>query len=423
MEIKTVRGTRDLLPDDLLLWQKIEQEFRRIFALYGYEEIRTPVFEQTQLFVRGIGDGTDIVNKEMYSFEDRGGRSITLRPEGTAGVVRAYLEHQMGDGPAGERKLYYMGQMFRYERPQAGRYRQFWQAGVEAIGFADPSSDAECIHLLFSMVRAVGFKNVNVQLNSVGCPECRSVYLKELVSYLNDQKDFLSEDSQRRLQINPMRILDSKDESDKKICLQAPKVLDFLCDECSSHFASVNHYLKILKVPFEVNKMLVRGLDYYTRTAFEVVSADLGAQNAVAGGGRYDSMVGQLGKNDRPAVGFAIGMDRLIELLKKGNVEISNRNPLSIALIHRGEKAMERLLELSAEIREFNFCVKMALDPKRNMKQQFKQADKSKCRWAFVLGEEELAGDKIALKDLQSQEQIEINLKDVSQWLKQFLVS
>jgi histidyl-tRNA synthetase len=407
--LKTPRGTRDLLPADTRIWQKVEATFRKVFRAYGYAEIRTPIFESTELFARGIGEGTD-VGKEMYSFLDRKGRSLTLRPEGTAGVVRAYTEHSLGSGENGEAKLYYIGPMFRYERPQAGRYRQFWQAGVEAIGFADPLADAEVVAMLVQALRESGLKGLTVDINSVGCPDCRPAYLELLKAHLTLHASELSAESQLRLSVNPMRILDSKDEKDQAAVDAAPKTTNHLCSACSAHFASVLRHLERAKVDYQVNKKLVRGLDYYTRTAFEVLSGELGAQNAVAGGGRYDKLVGELGGTDRPSVGFGVGVDRLIQLLAT-SPEHGDSESCDIAVIALGGASYGLAFALAQELRGQGVGVWMDLSRKRGMKNQMKTASALSARYAVILGEDELAKGIASVKDMKSSEQTALPLE------------
>ena len=410
--LKTPRGTRDLLPSETRLWLKVEEAFRRTFRAYGYEEIRTPLFEATELFVRGIGEGTDIVNKEMYTFSDRKGRSLTLRPEGTAGVVRAYVEHSLGAGESGEAKLYYIGPMFRYERPQAGRYRQFWQAGVEAIGFADPLSDAEVVAMLVQALAEAGLQGLSVDINSVGCPDCRPAYLELLKAHLRAHAAELSAESQERLLTNPMRVLDSKDPKDAGVVDSAPKTTNHLCTACSAHFAAVLRLLERAGVEHQVNKKLVRGLDYYSRTAFEVLSGDLGAQNAVAGGGRYDKLVGELSGNDRPAVGFGVGLDRLIQLLSQRPQDAEAA--CDVALIALGNPAYAAAFGLAQELRGLGLCAWMDLSRKRGMKNQMKTAAALKARYALILGDDELAKGVAAVKDMNSGEQASLPLQGLA---------
>ncbi len=398
--LQAPRGTRDLLPAETGRWARVEAALREVFARYGYGELRTPLFEHTELYVRGIGEATDIVGKEMYTFADRKGRSLTLRPEGTAGVVRAYAQHGLGQGEAGEAKLFYLGPMFRYERPQAGRFRQFWQAGAEAIGYADPMADAESVAMLVAALRAAGLKDLSVDVNSVGDAETRAAFRARLVSFVEGWSGPISAESRARCAVNPLRILDSKDPQDAELVAAAPKVTNHLGTRSSAHLASVLRHLDRLGVPYEVNKALVRGLDYYTDTVFEVLSADLGAQSAVAGGGRYDSLVGQFQAQPRPAVGWAIGLDRLVGLLEqRGLMEGSGGARAAVCCV--GSRAFARGLALAEELRGLG--VRTWFDPsgRRSLKSQFKQADAEGCLLALVLGDDELDRGEATLKDMR----------------------
>jgi histidyl-tRNA synthetase len=392
------------LPKDTPRWQAVEQLLRGIFARYGYRELRTPLFEHTELFERGIGEATDIVGKEMYSFPDRKGRSLTLRPEGTAGVVRSYVEQHLGAGERGEAKLFYLGPMFRYERPQAGRYRQFWQAGAEAIGFGDPASDAESIAMLFTALKELGLKDLLVDINSVGDAETRTAFRERMLDFLKGWKGDMSAESRARMDTNPLRILDSKDPADAELVDWAPKVGNHLSTRSSAHFAGVVRHLDRLGIPYQVNKKLVRGLDYYTDTVFEVLSSDLGAQSAVAGGGRYDGLVGQFQKQARPAVGWAIGLDRLIYLLEQRNL-MPGEPGAEAAVIHLGGASFGPALGLAQALRESGVSVCFDASGARSLKNQFRQADSEGCRWALILGADELAEGRIGLKDLKAQQQ------------------
>ncbi len=316
MEIKAIRGFNDVLPDEIGKWQFVEKTAREVFEGFGFSEIRIPILERTELFSRGIGEATDIVEKEMYTFTDRSGNALTLRPEATASMARAYLEHQMYSfDPVA--KLYTMGPMFRYERPQKGRYRQFYQIDAEVFGVANPMVDAEVIIMLIRFLEKVGLTNLELQINSLGCRECRPRYREELKKFFSGKSVQLCEDCQRRLQTNPLRIFDCKVESCKEAIAEAPKVTDFICPECQKHFDRVKEYLGMAGLTYILNPRMVRGLDYYTRTAFEVVSYGLGAQNAVTGGGRYDNLFQEIGGLDVPGIGFAVGVERLISLLPK----------------------------------------------------------------------------------------------------------
>lgn len=407
--LQAPRGTRDLLPADTARWAAVEASLRGVFGRFGYREIRTPVFEHTELFVRGIGESTDIVGKEMYTFADRKGRSLTLRPEGTAGVVRSYAEHRLGAGEHGEAKLFYLGPMFRYERPQAGRYRQFWQAGAEAIGYADPASDAESIAMLVTALRTLGLKDLSIDISSVGDAETREAYRARLLEFLGGWKGGMSAESRARMATNPLRILDSKDPADEELVAWAPKVANHLSTRSSAHFAAVLRHLDRLKLPYSVNKKLVRGLDYYTDTVFEVLSADLGSQSAVAGGGRYDGLVGRFQAQARPAVGWAIGLDRLCWLLEQRGL-MAGTVGAEAAVITQGRAAFGQGLALAQALREAGVRVWSDVGGQRSLKSQFKQADAEGCRLALVLGEDELAKGEAGLKDMRAQRQVTVRL-------------
>jgi histidyl-tRNA synthetase len=415
--LQAPRGTRDLLPADTARWAAVEAALRGVFNRFGYRELRTPVFEHTELFVRGIGEATDIVGKEMYSFADRKGRSITLRPEGTAGVVRSYVEHKLGQGERGEAKLFYLGPMFRYERPQAGRYRQFWQAGAEAIGFADPAADAESIAMLVTALRELGLKDLQVDINSVGDAETRAAFRERLLDFLKEWKGPMSAESRARMEANPLRILDSKDKADEELVAWAPKVTNHLSSRSSAHFAAVLRHLDRLKLPYQVNKKLVRGLDYYTDTVFEVLSSDLGSQSAVAGGGRYDGLVGEFQPQGRPAVGWAIGLDRLCWLLEQRQLMAGGAGS-EAAIITLGGRAFGRGLALAQQLREAGIRTWFDASGLRSMKNQFKQADAEGCSLALVLGEDELARGEAGLKDMKTQAQVTIRLDDALEAVK-----
>lgn len=398
--LQAPRGTRDLLPHETARWAAVEGVLRAVFANYAYKELRTPLLEHTELFTRGIGEATDIVGKEMYTFADRKGRSLTLRPEGTAGVVRAYVQHALGRGEAGEAKLFYLGPMFRYERPQAGRFRQFWQAGAEAIGFADPASDAESIAMLFAALRALGLDDLSVDVNSVGDSDTRTAFRARLLDFVASWQGPISAESRARCGVNPLRILDSKDPQDAELVAAAPKVTNHLSTGSSAHFAAVLRHLDRLKIPHQVNKTLVRGLDYYTDTVFEVLATGLGAQSAVAGGGRYDGLVGEFQAQARPAVGWAVGMDRLVGLLEARGL-MPGEAGAQVAVCCMGPQAFARGLVLAQELRQRGIRTWFDAGVRRSFKSQFKQADAEGCLWAVVLGDDELVRGEASLKDMR----------------------
>ena len=399
--VRAIRGTRDILPEEISYWQWVEATARDILARAAYREIRTPIFEQTDLFERGIGEATDVVGKEMYTFVDRGDRSITLRPEGTAGVVRSFVEHKLF-GTGGVQRLWYTGPIFRYERPGAGRQRQFHQLGMELLGSADPRADVETIAIATDILRALGLKNLHLELNSLGDREDRQRYRQALVDYLTPYKDELDADSQDRLERNPLRILDSKDDRTQEIAQDAPSILDYLSEPSQKHFDLVRELLSNLGIAFNLNPRLVRGLDYYTHTAFEIQSDDLGAQATVCGGGRYDGLVKELGGPDTPAVGWAIGLERLVILLQE--LHASPATPLDFYFVSRGEKAEAQALQLTQKLRQGGFSVELDLSGSAFGK-QFKRADRSGAVACLVLGDAEAVAGTVNLKWLATGEQ------------------
>lgn len=410
MSISAIRGTQDLLPEVIPYWQRVEAVARDILNRSAYREIRTPIFEQTELFERGIGEATDVVGKEMYTFQDRGDRSITLRPENTAGVVRAYIEHGLyarGD----VQRFWYTGPMFRYERPQKGRYRQFHQLGVEVIGSADPRADAEVIAVATQILQSLGLKTLSLDLNSVGNLEDRAQYREALVNYFTPYKAELDPDSQDRLTRNPLRILDSKAERTKEIAQAAPSILDYLGDVSKRHFDAVQQLLNDLSISYTLNPRLVRGLDYYTHTAFEIISDDLGAQATVCGGGRYDGLVSQLNGPDTPAVGWAIGMERLILLLQQ--LQESPTSELDFYLVSRGDRAEAQALILAQRLRQAGFAVEMDLSASAFGK-QFKRADRSGAIACLVVGDAEADAGTVNVKWLLSGTQETVAQDDLS---------
>ncbi len=403
--IQASRGTHDILPSEIGYWQQVEAIASQILNRALYQEIRTPIFEETALFKRGIGEATDVVGKEMYTFEDRGDRSLTLRPEGTAGVVRAFIEHNLF-ATGGVQRLWYKGPMFRYERPQAGRQRQFHQIGVEILGSADPRADVEAIALATDILKALGLKNLNLDLNSVGNGEDRQNYREALINYLTPHKAELDPDSQERLTRNPLRILDSKDKRTKEITLNAPSILDYLGEQSRRHFEVVQQLLTDLEIPYQLNPRLVRGLDYYTHTAFEIQSEDLGAQATVCGGGRYDGLTSQLGGPETPAVGWAIGMERLILLLQQ--LQPAPQVTPDFYLISKGQKAEVQSLILAQKLRQAGFSVELDLSGSAFGK-QFKRADRSNAIACLVLGEAEAETQTVKLKWMTSKEENTLN--------------
>lgn len=407
-EIQALRGTRDILPDEIGYWQRVEAAARELLTRAAYREIRTPIFEQTALFKRGIGEATDVVGKEMYTFHDRGDRSITLRPEGTAGVVRSLIEHGLIT-QGGVQRLWYTGPMFRYERPQAGRQRQFHQLGVEVIGSADPRADAEVIAIATDILQNLGLKNLRLDINSVGNLEDRQHYRQALVDYLTPYTDELDSDSQERLSRNPLRILDSKDERTQEIAQNAPSILDYLGSYSQHHFEKVQQLLTDLGINYQINPRLVRGLDYYTHTAFEIQSDDLGAQATVCGGGRYDGLVAELGGSDTPAVGWAIGLERLILLLQQ--LQLPPLPVVDFYVVSRGEAAEAQALVLAQQLRS-GFSVELDLSGS-GFKKQFARADRSGAIACLIIGDEEAASQTVKLKWMVSKEQQAIAQADL----------
>ncbi|MCH5583636.1 histidine--tRNA ligase [Shimazuella sp. AN120528] len=410
------RGTYDILPNEVTTWHYLEKTAREICARYAYEEVRTPIFEETSLYERGVGETTDIVEKEMYTFLDRKKRSLTLRPEGTAGVVRSFVENKMY-GESLPVKLYYFGPMFRYERPQAGRYRQFHQFGVEVFGSDDPALDAEVISLGLAFYRSLGISGVQVGINNVGTPEIRAKYFEKLIEYFAPFEAELDQDAKSRLYRNPMRILDSKVKRTQEIAEGAPSILDSLDKASMENFERVQSYLQELQVPFQVNDRLVRGLDYYTQTAFEFMIEELGAQaGVIGGGGRYNGLVQELGGPEVSGIGFGIGLERVILALKEQNVAIPSTKPMDCFLVTMGEQAQHASVRLLGELRGAGLKAERDyLD--RKMKAQFKAANRYKARYVAVLGDEELASGKIQVKQMETGEQKSIAMDQLVSYL------
>ena len=410
MLINGPRGTKDILPDTVAQWTHVEKVIRELCARYGYHEIRTPIFEHTELFLRGIGETTDVVEKEMYTFTDRGERSLTLRPENTASVVRSYLQNKLYAADALV-KLFYIGSMFRYDRPQAGRYREFHQFGVEALGEASPAVDAEIIVLAVEFLRALGLQELKLHLNSVGCPKCRPVYRERLQEFFRPHLEELCTDCRSRFERNPLRLLDCKNEHCHALAEDAPRITDCLCDECRTHFAEVQSYLTAAGVPFELDANLVRGLDYYTKTAFEVKYTPLGAQSAVAGGGRYDGLVEEVGGPPTPGIGFAVGLERVLLALEKQGLLPEEREAVDVFVVALGEEARIPAFKLLYELRAAKLSAAMDFAG-RSMKAQMKQANKKNARFVAILGEDEVKEASALLKDMKTSEQKKLALKD-----------
>lgn len=412
MAIQAIKGVKDIVPTDMPVWQFIEATARALFEDFGFSEIRVPIFEYTELFARSIGTSTDIVEKEMYTFEDRDGRKITLRPEGTAGVVRAFIEHKLyADSPLA--KLYYLGPMFRHERPQKGRYRQFYQIGVEALGTDHPHVDIEVLAMLHTLFGRLGITGLSLQINSLGDGVCRGAYRDALKTYLKEKLPDLCADCRRRYDTNPLRVLDCKVDADKFV--DSPVMLDYLCGPCTSHFQAVESGLKKLGIPFEVNPRLVRGLDYYTRTTFELVMGHLGAQNTVAAGGRYDGLVKEIGGPATPGIGFAIGVERAVSLINAG--AIKPRKP-SVFIAALGEEAVALVMPVINGLRLSGVSVDTDYTG-ASLKSQMKKADKSGADHTLIIGDQEIKNGKAILRDMQTKEQLELSLLGLEEELKQ----
>lgn len=416
--IKAQKGTQDLLPAQTEKWQVVEDVMRSEAAIHGFGEIRTPVFEDTRLFQRSVGETTDVVQKEMYTFNDKGGRSVTLRPEGTAGAVRAMLEHGMyNDGlPL---KLYYFTSCYRYENTQAGRLREFHQFGVELFGASSPVADAEVIGLAKSVFDRLGVKNLSLEINSIGCPDCRAKYYEALKAYFSDYKDELCETCQGRLERNPMRILDCKSPVCSRIAAGAPRMLDYLCDDCKAHFEGVKGCLDAVGIEYTVNPSIVRGLDYYTRTVFEFVSNDLGAQSTVCGGGRYDGLVEEMGGQHLPALGFGLGMERLLMIMNAQQIEFPAPETCDLYVASLGDAAKLEAFRLAHRLQEYSIAAVCDLND-RGLKAQMKYADKIGAKYSIVLGDNELEAKQAEIKNMKSGEKSKISLGD--DFVEQFVI-
>jgi len=411
------RGTSDILPPEQSYWSYIEQKATAVCELYGYRRIDTPTFEDARLFVRSIGEDTDIVEKEMYSFEDKGGDQITLRPEGTAPVCRAYVEHGMHNLPQPVR-LYYIASIFRYERPQAGRYREHHQFGVEALGDDDPALDAEVIDMAWQLYVNLGLTGLALSLNSIGCNNCRPQYLESLKTYYTRHKDSLCPDCRRRLAKNTLRLLDCKNPTCLALTEQAPRSMDYLCQECADHFDQLKKYLNLLSLPFTLTHRLVRGLDYYTRTVFEIApEGETGSQVALGGGGRYDNLIEQLGGKPTPAVGFATGIERLVLNLKKQEVAVTTPPPPIVFVAYLGKDAKDEAIRLAAQLRKSGITALASLN-ERSLKAQLKQANVLGVRYTVIIGEDEVKSKSVVLRNMAKGEQQAVPIDKLSEALK-----
>lgn len=409
--IKAIKGTCDVMPDDSYKWQYVEQTMLNTASLYGYREIRIPVFEHTEVFSRGVGDTTDVVQKEMYTFDDKGGRSITLRPEFTAGVVRSSIENGLVNGTLPV-KACYIGGCYRYEKPQAGRLREFHQFGIECIGANTPAADAEVILLANQVLSDIGIKNLSLEINSIGCPTCRAEYHKALKAYFADNSEELCGTCKDRLERNPMRILDCKSPVCKGIAEGAPVVLDFLCDECKEHHAQLQAHLDAAGLKYTVNPQIVRGLDYYTKTVFEFVSGDIGAQSTVCGGGRYDGLIAQLGGPAVQSVGFAMGLERLMMVLEAQNAEFPEKATCDIYFAPMGENEQVFATKLCAILRAEGFEALSDING-RGLRAQLKYANKIGAKFTCVLGEDEVNCGILRIKNMQNGEETEVKAENI----------
>lgn len=415
--INIPKGTKDMLPEEAYKWHFVESEARKKASLYGYKEIRTPMFEHTELFLRGVGETTDIVTKEMYTFQDKGGRSLTLRPEGTAGVARCFVGNALNQGVL-PMKAYYLSSVFRYEKPQNGRLREHHQFGVECYGSDSPYADAEVIALAYDFLHGVGLDEIELNINSIGCPECRKRYNDALKSYIGDNLQNMCGQCRERFDKNPLRILDCKEERCREIVKNAPNILDYLCDDCNEHFHKVLAILDGQGIKYKVNGGIVRGLDYYTRTVFEFVSTSIGSQGTVCGGGRYNNLVEEIGGKPTPCVGFGLGLERLLMVLENTNKLDCPKEFSDVYLLAVGDEAEKKVVSLAAELRSAG--VKTEYDIMgRGIKAQMKYADRSGTSKLIVIGGDELASGKVKIKCMQTGEETECSLSDVVKNLKQ----
>ncbi|MHB8840248.1 MAG: histidine--tRNA ligase [Candidatus Aquicultor sp.] len=411
MRFSAPKGTTDILPDMAKKWQYLERKASDLFELYEYESIITPIFEHTDVFQRAIGTSTDIVQKEMYTFEDKGRRSLTLRPEGTAPVIRAYVDNNMNQLPQPV-KLYYIGPMFRYERPQAGRFRQFFQIGVEAIGSDDPAIDAETILLMINYFKSVGLKELTLYINSMGCENDRPKYIETLRQYAVAHEQELCKDCRKRVEMNPLRLFDCKDESCQRVMGNAPKITEYLDQDCTNHFNAVRHYLDMKGVTYIIKPELVRGLDYYTKTTFEVVSPLLGAQNAIGGGGRYNKLVEEFGGPPTPGIGFAIGLERLTIAVEKEGAFVAMEEKADAFIAVADEAAKDSAVSLLYALRGAGIAADIDYAG-RSLKGQLKYANKKGFRYAIFLGPQELESGIVQVKDMKTSEQYDIKLNEL----------
>ncbi|MDY4813360.1 MAG: histidine--tRNA ligase [Ruminococcus sp.] len=419
--IKKIKGTEDIMPKDSYRWIFLEDIMRRQANAYGYKEVRTPVFEQTSLFSRGVGETTDVVQKEMYTFSTKGDESITLRPEGTAGAARAFLEHSVqNDGLPS--KQYYLTTCYRYEKPQAGRQREFHQFGVEVFGTQNPSADAEVIALINGLFEVLGLSKIRLEINSIGCPKCRSKYHEKLREYFSQYKDKLCDTCLGRLERNPMRIIDCKSPVCSEIAKDAPKMIDFLCEECSEHFEKVKSYLDIAGVKYEVNPTIVRGLDYYTKTVFEFVSDNIGAQGTVCGGGRYDGLIEELGGQHTPSLGCAMGIERLLLLMESSGVEIPKPETCDLYIASMGDRASLKAFALTEDVRKSGFSAQCDIVG-RGLRPQMKFADKIGAKFSLVIGDNEIDENKAEVKNMETGDKTAVSLQSFAKEFEDIMIN
>jgi len=402
----------DILPKDVATWQFIESKAREVAARFGFSEIRFPTFESTELFQRGVGDSTDVVQKEMYTFTDREGRGLTLRPEGTASVARALIENGMCSDTM-PLKLYYLINCFRYEKPQAGRSREFYQFGVELFGAADAAADAEIIAVAYNLIKELGIKNTALHINSIGCPECRPAYRQALKDYFENNKEELCDTCKGRLETNPLRILDCKSPICSEIAKNAPKTIDHLCPDCRRHMEELEGYLKEMGIEYTIDTHIVRGLDYYTRTVYEFIATDIGAQSTILGGGRYDGLIKELGGPSLSGIGFAAGITRLILAMEKSGALVESENSPALYIASMGKEATKKAMGIVAKLRSFGIYAEADLVG-RSLKAQMKYADKKKASYTLIIGDSELENNKAQLKNMKTSTQTEVSLDDVA---------
>lgn len=417
--IKAPRGTHDILPSETYRWHAVEEQIKKICLEFGYKEIRTPMFESTELFERGVGDTTDVVQKEMYTFLDKGGRSITLKPEGTSPIVRSFVENSVYANPQ-PTKLYYLYPCFRYEKPQAGRLREFHQFGIEVFGSTKPSIDAEVISLAMSLLERLGVTGIELNINSIGCPTCRKAYNEKLKDYFRPHLSELCETCRERFEKNPLRILDCKSDACKKIYNDAPMLLDHICDDCSSHFESLKKYLEIMEIPYNVDATIVRGLDYYTKTVFEIISKNEGSEGTICGGGRYDGLVSEIGGPEMPGVGFGMGLERLLLVLESINKLPENNECPDIFIANIGEDADVFVQKLIYDLRKDGICAERDYLA-RSVKAQMKYANKLEAKFSAVIGDDDISKNCAIIKNMQTGESESVEFSKMPLYLKNVL--